>query len=107
MHPHPPHHPVYPPGPCPGAPYGPWAWPAAYPPPAPQPAASAPGLFNDRFLKGLLLGAAATYLITNEQVQRAAIKGTVRLWTLLQGGIEELKERFRDAEAELRAEQGE
>lgn len=57
---------------------------------------------NDRFLKGLLIGAAVTYLVTNEQVQRTAIKGVVKTWSLLQGGIEEVKERFGDAAAELR-----
>lgn len=56
---------------------------------------------NDRFLKGLLIGAAATYLLTNESVQRTAIKGIVQVWSALQGGIEEAKERFHDAEAEL------
>jgi hypothetical protein len=56
---------------------------------------------NDRFLKGLLIGAAATYLLTNESVQRTAIKGVVQVWSTLQAGIEEAKERFHDAEAEL------
>lgn len=64
-------------------------------------------LFNDRFLKGLLIGAAAAYLLTNETVQRTAIKGAVKAWSLMQGGVEELKERFHDAEAEIRAETGE
>lgn len=64
-------------------------------------------LFNDRFLKGLLIGAAAAYLLTNESVQRTAIKGAVKAWSLLQGGVEELKERFHDAEAEVRSESGE
>jgi hypothetical protein len=64
-------------------------------------------LFNDRFLKGLLIGAAAAYLLTNETVQRTAIKSAVKAWSLLQGGVEELKERFHDAEAEIRAGQGE
>lgn len=57
---------------------------------------------SDRFLKGLLIGAAVTYLVTNEQVQRTAIKSVVKTWSLLQGGIEEVKERFGDAAAELR-----
>lgn len=57
---------------------------------------------RDRFVKGLLIGAAATYLLTNDQVQRAAIKSAVKAWSTLQGGVEELKERFQDAEAELR-----
>lgn len=64
-------------------------------------------LFNERFLKGLLIGAAAAYILTNENVQRTAIKGAVKAWSLLQGGVEELKERFRDAEAEIRAESSE
>lgn len=56
---------------------------------------------NDRFVKGLLIGAAATYLLTNESVQRTAIKAVVQVWSAVQGGIEEAKERFHDAEAEL------
>ena len=58
---------------------------------------------NDRFLKGLIIGAAATYILTNESVQRTAIKGAVKAWSMVQGGVEEMKERFQDAEAELRA----
>lgn len=61
------------------------------------------GLTSDRFLKGLLIGAAATYLLTNESVQRTAIKGVVKAWSMVQGGLEEVKERFQDAEAELHA----
>lgn len=70
------------------------------------PAQSSPSFFNlgnDRFLKGLLIGAAAAYLLTNESVQRTAIKGVVKLWGGLQGGVEEIKERFHDAEAEIQA----
>jgi len=58
---------------------------------------------SDRFVKGLLIGAVVTYVVTNESVQRNAIKGAVKVWTMLQGGVEELKERFHDAEAEIRA----
>lgn len=60
-------------------------------------------LTSSRFLKGLVIGGAAAYLLTNDQVQRAVIKGTVKVWTLVQGGVAELKERFHDAEAEIRA----
>jgi hypothetical protein len=70
----------------------------------PQQSSSLFGFANDRFLKGLLIGAAAAYLLTNENVQRTAVKGAVKAWSLLQGGVEELKERFHDAEAEIRAE---
>lgn len=82
----------------PGVPH-PYAYPAYYP--AQPPTRSLLSLPNDRFLKGLLIGAAVTYLVTNEQVQRTAIKGIVKTWSLLQGGIEEVKERFGDAAAEL------
>ncbi|MBB1127378.1 hypothetical protein [Thiospirillum jenense] len=67
---------------------------------------SAPGIGQtapwSRFIKGALIGAAATYLLTNEQVQRTAIKGIVQAWSFVQGSVEEMKERFGDAEAELR-----
>jgi len=70
---------------------------------APGASSSFLNLGNDRFLKGLLIGAAAAYLLTNESVQRTAIKGVVKLWGGLQGGVEEIKERFHDAEAEIQA----
>jgi hypothetical protein len=57
---------------------------------------------SNRFIRGLVIGAAATYVLSNEEVQRAAIKSAVKAWSTLQGGVEELKERFQDAEAELR-----
>lgn len=100
---------------APAWPHGPAHWHVGYqhvpyaafhgaPAAAPAPAG---GILNDRFLKGLLIGAAAAYLLSNETVQRTAIKGAVRAWGLVQGGMEELKERFHDAEAEVRAEAGE
>lgn len=58
---------------------------------------------SERFVRGLLIGAAAAYLLTNEDVQRTVIKGAVKVWSTVQGGIEEAKERFRDAEAEIQA----
>ncbi|MCW2306963.1 hypothetical protein [Rhodobium gokarnense] len=61
---------------------------------------------TERFIKGALIGAAAAYILTNPKVQNAVIKGSVRAWDFLQGGIEEVKERFRDAEAEVQAEKG-
>lgn len=60
-------------------------------------------LQNPVFVKGLLLGAGATLLFTNDSVQRSLIGSLVRVWSTLQGGVEELKERFRDAEAEAAA----
>lgn len=74
---------------------GPGAWPPAQPAVAPN--------NNSRFVQGLLFGGVAAYLLTNETVQQNAIKAAVRTWSMLQAGVEEMKERFRDAEAELHA----
>lgn len=62
-------------------------------------------LTNPRFIRGALIGAVAAYLLTNENVQQAVIKSAVKTWSLVQGSVEEMKERFRDAEAELHAAQ--
>jgi len=72
-------------------------------PTAPQQSGSLVSVSRGHFLKGLLIGAAATYLITNDSVQKTAIKSAVRVWSSVQGGMEEIKERFRDAEAEIQA----
>ncbi|WP_236847885.1 YtxH domain-containing protein [Campylobacter devanensis] len=52
------------------------------------------------FLKGALIGAAATYILTNENAQRAIFKGFTKISTLFECGLEELKERYEDAKAE-------
>lgn len=59
---------------------------------------------DERFLKGLLVGAAVTFLATNEGVQKSAFRTVARVWGMFQGGMEEMKERFHDAEAELKSE---
>jgi hypothetical protein len=91
--------------------YPPWppSWPAN-PGPHPQQFSAREttspgflGLGDGRFLKGVLIGAGITLLLTNEGVQRSAIRSVVKVWTTVYGGFEEIKERFRDAEAELRA----
>jgi hypothetical protein len=58
---------------------------------------------DERFLKGALVGAAATFLLTNGNVQKNAINSIVKVWSMFQGGLEEVKERFRDAEAEIKS----
>ncbi len=55
---------------------------------------------ND-FLKGALIGAAAGYLLTNEKAQKAIMKTFAKGTSMLQMGVEELKERFEDAKAEM------
>ena len=53
------------------------------------------------YAKGLLLGAAATYLLTNPKVQKAVVKGAVALWSSVQGSVEEVKEQIEDIKAEM------
>ena len=65
-----------------------------------------PGLLsNPRFLTGAVVGGLVTYVLTNEAAQRKLMGGLAQLWLGLQGGIEEAKERFRDAESEVRSQQ--
>lgn len=75
-------------------------------PPAPESGLSSFLNFRDeRFLKGALVGAAVTFLLTNDSVQKNAISTIAKVWNLFQGGFEEVKERFRDAEAEIKAQE--
>lgn len=64
---------------------------------------SHPHLGENTFVRGLLVGGAVGLVLTNETVQKTLIRTAVRLWTVAQGGVEEVKERFRDAEAEIKA----
>ncbi len=57
---------------------------------------------ND-FIKGALIGAVATYLLTNESAQKAIFKTVAKGAEVFQSGIEEMKERMEDAKAELEA----
>lgn len=53
------------------------------------------------FVNGLLVGAAVAYILTNEDVQKTLFRGVARVIGTVQGGIEEMRERYRDAEAEI------
>lgn len=57
--------------------------------------------FSDScYLQGLALGVGATIILTNPRVQKAVVRGAVKLFAALQGGIEEMKEQFEDMKAE-------
>ena len=56
------------------------------------------------FIKGALLGAVGAYLLTNENAQKNIFKGFAKTASMFQVGMEEMKERFEDAQAELDAE---
>ncbi len=53
------------------------------------------------FVIGTLLGVAAVYILTNDNAQKAILKGFAKLSSLVEMGIEELKERYEDAKAEV------
>lgn len=52
-------------------------------------------------LKGAAIGAVATFILTNPTTQNAIFKGIAKLSSLLEMGVEELKERYEDAKAEV------
>ena len=54
-----------------------------------------------RYLKGFAVGAGIAILASNPKVQKAVVSGSVRLWSALQGGIEEAKEKIQDIKAEV------
>lgn len=83
--------------------WAPAGWAAAGAAPTSAPGTPALGILNNRFVMGMLVGGALTYVLTNEAIQRAAIRGVMQIWLGIQGGIEETKERFRDAESEIKA----
>lgn len=58
-------------------------------------------------MRGLLIGGAAAYLLTNEKAQKAVIKAGVKVFGTLAGGVEEFKEKIMDVKAEIEAEQEE
>lgn len=59
---------------------------------------------TEDFIKGALIGAVGAYLLTNETAQKAIFKGVAKTTTMFQAGMEEMKERYEDAQAELEAE---
>ncbi len=60
-------------------------------------------LTSGPFLTGALVGGAVTYVLANENVQRAVINSAAMIWMAVKGGVEETREKFRDAESEIRA----
>lgn len=55
---------------------------------------------NSDFLKGALIGAAATFLLTNKSAQETIFKAFGKGSELFQAGVEELKERYEDIQAQ-------
>ena len=61
------------------------------------------GFNSGDFIKGALIGALATYLLTNKGAQEAIMKTVGKGSELFSAGIEELKERYEDAKAQMQA----
>lgn len=74
---------------------------------APQNSSLFGNISSDTFVKGALIGAAATVLLTNESVQKAVMKTFAKGTQMFQTGVEELKERFEDVKAEMEVEKNE
>jgi len=62
------------------------------------------GTFDtENFIKGALIGAVGAYLLTNENAQKTIFKTVAKGTEMFQAGMEEMKERFEDAKAEMEA----
>lgn len=60
--------------------------------------------FNYRdpnYIKGFVVGAGVALVLANPTVQKAIVSGAVKLWTGIQGGVEEIKEHVKDVKAEV------
>ncbi len=71
---------------------------------APQSTPLTQGWFNfqdNNYLKGLAVGAGVALILANPTVQKAVVSGVVRLWSAMQGGVEEVKEQINDIRAEI------
>ncbi len=58
---------------------------------------------NADFVKGALIGAAVTFLLTNKGAQETIMKAASKGNEFFQAGMEEMKERYEDAKAQMEA----
>ncbi|EIC30065.1 hypothetical protein [Methylomicrobium album] len=59
---------------------------------------------TDQFLLGLLLGAGAAWVLSDEEIRGKLIKSVMKAYAGVAGGFEELKEQMADIRAEVAAE---
>ena len=70
--------------------------------PAPATGLSSWFSFSDTsYLKGFALAAGLTFLATSPRVRETIVKGGANIWTYMQAGVEELKEKVQDSRAEM------
>lgn len=60
-------------------------------------------ILNGDFVKGALIGAALTFILTNKNAQESIFKAFEKGKELITAGVEELKERMEDAKASMNA----
>jgi hypothetical protein len=63
-----------------------------------------PARHRDQFLMGLVLGAGAAWVLSDEALRAKMIKSGMKLYANIAGGFEELKEQMADIRAEVAAE---
>lgn len=61
------------------------------------------GFNQGDFIKGALIGAAVTFLLTNKGAQDTIMNAASKGSELFQAGMEEIKERYEDARAQMEA----
>lgn len=60
---------------------------------------------TEQFILGALLGAAAVYVLGDEEMRAKLVKTAMKLYSGVAGGFEEIKEQMADIKAEVAAEQ--
>lgn len=59
---------------------------------------------SEQFIVGALIGAAAVYVLGDEEMRAKLMKGMMKLYSGIAGGFEEMKEQMADLKAEVAAE---
>lgn len=59
---------------------------------------------TEQFIFGALIGAAAVYVLGDEEMRNKLLKAAMKLYAGVTGGVEEIKEQMADIRAEVEAE---
>lgn len=59
---------------------------------------------TEQFVLGALIGAAAVYVLGDEEMRNKLLKSAIKLYSGIAGGFEEIKEQMADIRAEVEAE---
>ena len=73
-----------------------------YPPVPAQTTVLGLNLQDQQFWKGALIGTGLTLLVTNDSVQKAVMKGVSSIFSAAKSGVEEMKEKYEDIQAEMK-----